>query len=64
MQKLMELVQQLVHLLVGFPRWVQIFFFAVVFQLLLLVFIMIVYYVVLEGCLGAQRSTDRVLSPT
>jgi tetratricopeptide (TPR) repeat protein len=45
MKKVLETIQNFIPLLVQFPQWVQVFFFAVVLQLLLLFFIMFIYYV-------------------
>ena len=45
MKSILELVQKFIPLLVGFPPWVQVFFFAVILQILLLMFVMFLYSV-------------------
>lgn len=45
MKSALELIQKFIPLLIGFPPWVQVFFFAVILQILLLMFVMFLYSV-------------------
>ncbi len=45
MKSVLELIQKFIPLIVGFPPWVQVFFFAVILQILLLMFVMFFYSV-------------------
>ena len=45
MKSTLEMIQKFIPLLVGFPPWVQVFFFAVILQILLLFFLIFLYSV-------------------
>jgi hypothetical protein len=59
-KKLLELLQQFIPVLVEFPTWLQVFFFLVVFQALLLAFLILVYYIMYIKAHQPPSSTPRI----
>ncbi|WP_089728791.1 tetratricopeptide repeat protein [Candidatus Thiosymbion oneisti] len=57
MQKVFELSKNFIPLLLQYPKWVQVFFFAVVFQILFLAFVLVIYYFLSLKSFQKQRTT-------